>query len=268
MSKIIILIITSLFLMTDAFCQSCQPELKVFKIKHGNVETIYEVADNLKSSDGKVSFDKNSNSLIVFDCPENINRIGQVIEGVDVKERQVEIKVMVVEATSGVLEKIGITSGQVIIPEGQFRAIASLLEASKEAKVRSSMMVRTLSNRPAILQVTKEEILGTETVIFDNGTTITMPIREPIGNFLEVLPTVHDDRTIEVVLRPSVSSMERPMTPSERSVITQVVVNDGDTIAIGGADVDKSSANRGILSARSASEKKRIEMFLTAKIVE
>jgi hypothetical protein len=62
--------------------------------------------------------------------------------------------------------------------------------------------------------------------------------------------------------------MERPMTPSERSVITQVVVNDGDTIAIGGADVDKSSANRGILSARSASEKKRIEMFLTAKIVE
>lgn len=268
MKKIIILTSILLFLRTPAFCQGCQPELKIFKIRHGNVETMYEIATKLKSAEGQVSFDKNSGNLIVHDCPENIGRIAAVIEGIDVREKQVEIKVLVVETTSEALENIGISAGRVIIPEGEFEAVAELLKTDKDTNVRSSMMVRTMSNRPAMLQVTKDEIVGSEVVVFSDGAAITTPITEPIGNFLEVLPTVNNDGSVEVVLRPSVSSMEKPMTPSERTIITSAVVDDGDTIAIGGAEVDKSGTKTGILSRKGATEKKKIEMFLTVKIVD
>jgi len=268
MKRIIVGIGIFFFFHAVAFCQNCQPQVKVFKIAQASAESLYEVANSLKSEEGKVSFDRNSNSLIVFDCPENIERIAGVIGTLDIGEKQVEIKVVVIEATEKFLEEAGITAGQVIIAQGEFEAIANLIKESKDANTRTSMTVRTLSNRPAVLQVTTDEVIGTEFVIFSNGAEITTPVREPIGSLLEVLPTVLNDGTIKVVLRPSVSSMEKPFTPSERTIITQVVIDDGDTIAIGGADVDRGSAKRGILSGKAASEKKKTEMFLTARIVD
>ena len=268
MRKITIFMGLFLFLNAVILCQACEPQLKIFKIEHGSAQSLYDVANSLKSEQGKVSFDQNSNSLIVFDCPANIERIAQVIKGIDVQEKQVEIKVLVIEATEKFLEDAGIRYSQVIIPQGKFKAIANLIKESKEANTRTSMMIRTLSNHPAVLQVTTDEVIGTEFVIFSNGTEITTPVREPIGSLLEVLPTVNNDGSIKVILRPSVSSMEKPFTPSERTIITQAVINDGDTIAIGGADVDKGTAKRGILSGKAASEKKKVEMFLTAKIVD
>jgi type II secretory pathway component GspD/PulD (secretin) len=268
MKKTAILICLLLFLKTAAFCQGCEPQLKIFKIEHGSIESLYEVANSLKSESGKVSFDRNSNSLIVFDCPQNIERIAQVIKGIDIQEKQVEIKVLVIEATEKFMEDIGISYGQVIIPQGKFKAIADLIQESKEANTRTSMMVRTLSNSPAVLQVTTDEVIGTEFVIFSNGTEITTPIREPIGSLLEVLPTANNDGTIKVILRPSVSSMEKPFTPSERTIITQVVIDDGDTIAIGGAQTQKEKVKRGLLSGKAVKENKRVEMFLTARIVD
>jgi type II secretory pathway component GspD/PulD (secretin) len=269
MKSLISIIGMILFLNTSAFCQGCTPELKIFKVEHGDAGPLVEVANSLKSDNGKVSFDPNSSSLIVFDCPENLERIAGVIKTLDVREKQVQIDVLVVEASRKVLEDAGITARQVIIPQGEFEAIAKLIKENKESNTRTSMMVRTMSNRPALLQVTKDEIIGAESVIFSDGTAITTAVREPIGSQLEVLPVANNDGTIKVILRPSVSSMERPFTPSERSIITQVVINDGDTVAIGGAEVDKESSRSGTpLYKRASGEKKKVEMFLTAKIVE
>ena len=268
MEKAIIFISLFLFWQTSAFSQGCEQELKVFKIKHGNIQSMYEVAGSLKSEQGKVSFDQNSSSLIVFDCPKNLERIAQVIKGIDVQEKQVEVKVLVIEASERFLEKVGISYGQIIIPQEKFRAIADLIKESKEANTRTSMMVRTMSDQPAVLQVTTDEVIGSEFVIFSNGAEITTPIKEPIGSLLEVLPTVNNDGTIKVTLRPSVSSMEKPFTPSERTIITQVLINDGDTIAIGRAQTQKGSTKKGILSGKTAKDNKKVEMFLTAKIVD
>jgi type II secretory pathway component GspD/PulD (secretin) len=267
MQRIISLIALAIS-FTVIFCQACEPELKVLKIEHGSAQSLFEVADSLKSEQGKISFDQNSNSLIVFDCPENIERIAQVIKGIDIREKQVEIKVLVIEASERFLEDIGVSYSQVIIPQGKFAAIVDLIKESKETSTRTSMMVRTLSNRPALLQVTTDEVIGTEFVIFSNGTEITTPVREPIGSMLEVLPTVNNDGSINVVLRPTVSSMEKLGTPSERSIITQVVLDDGDTVAIGGAQVQKGRSKKGLLSGKSSEENKKVEMFLTAKIVD
>lgn len=257
-----------------ALCQTCNPQLKIFKVEHGNLESLYEMANSLKSQEGKVSFDPNSNSLIVFDCSENIERIAGVIKALDIREKQVEIKVLVVETTGELLRDLGISAAQVIIPGAKFGAIAQLLKTSKDTNVRSEMMVRTLSNRPAIIQVTKEEIIGTEFVIVGSQTAITSPITKPIGNLLEVLPRVNNDGTINVILRPSVSTMQEGAVPSESTILTQAVIKDGDTMAIGGVDTEREAVQKrgtlfGVpLSKRAATEKKKVVMFLTSKITE
>jgi len=274
MSKTIIFISIFFFFAAVAFCQADNLEMRIFKVKHGSGRSFYDLANELKSQDGKVSFDANTNSIIVFDYPQNLERIASVIESLDVRERQVEIKVLVTETTDEVLSNIGITSSKVIIPSGEFTAVANLLKTNKDTNIRSQMMVRTLSNQPAVLQVTTDEIIGSQVLIYGSGTTVTSPIREPIGNFLEVLPVVNNDGTITVTLRPSVSTLEKGATPSERTILTQAVVNDGDTIAIGGLDsgtqtVQESQTLFGMpLSKKAKSQQKKVVMFLTAKITD
>jgi type II secretory pathway component GspD/PulD (secretin) len=135
------------------------------------------------------------------------------------------------------------------------------------------MTVRTLSSQPAVLQVTTDEVIGARSVMLENGAIVTSPEREPIGDFLEVLPRVNNDNTIDVVLRPSVSTLERG-APSERTILTEAVINSGDTIVIGGVETEKETVQRsqsafGIpLSKKSKNQERQVMMFLTAKIVE
>ena len=273
-ARILIGILIFLNVATLALSQGCEQEVKIFKIEHGNAESLCEVANNLKSKDGKVSFESSTSSLVVLDCPQNIERIAGVIKSLDVQEKMVEIRVSVIEATAGFFENIGVNASQVIIPQAKFRAIASLLKSSEQTNLRSEIMLKTLSNHPVLLQVTKDEIIGSELVILGDGTEIVSAVREPIGDFLEVLPIVNNDGTIKVVLRPSVSTLQADATPSERTILTQAVINSGDTIAIGGAEAERGAGRKkdtlfGLpLARKAASEKKRVEMFLTARIIE
>jgi len=262
---IFFLLIITLFLNMPAFGQGCKAELKIFKIKHSQIETIYEIANMLKSPEGSATYDSRTNKLIVLDCPENIKNIQTAIGDVDVEERQVKVDVLVVETTEQTLEKIGVSSGNVIIPQGKFSVIAELLGKEKDTSTRSQMTVRTISGSPASLQVLRDEILGVETV-FNGEYVISKPVRVPRGNILEVLPVVSDDNSIKVSVRSSSSSLEKPGIPSEKELITSVVVNDGDTIAIGGADLSKSEREGSIAYGKDKAETKKTVMFLTVKI--
>ena len=275
MKKSAVFISIFLFSTTAVFGQACTPTVKVFKIQHVNVESLEKVANDLLSEYGKLSVDPNTESLIVVDCPDNLVRIGNIIKQLDVAEKQVEIKVLVAEITSATVQDIGLTAGRVIIPQGDFIATLDLLKKNKDTNIRNEMTLRTLSNRPAQLQVTKDEIIGNEVAVLGGGSAvITSPITQPIGNFLEVLPSVNNDNTINVIVRPLVSSIDGHANPSESSILTQVVVNNADTIAIGGADIQKQESQTSStpfavpLSRRTATKNKKVVMFLTVKIID
>lgn len=271
--KLMTMFITVLFILSGVIlCQAEDLELKIFQIKHADARSLYNIVIDLKSDQGKISFDLNNNNLIVFDYPENLKRIAEVIEALDEAEKQVTIEVLVAEVTNTFLNDVGITSSQVIIPEGKFNAILHLINTSNQVSIRSKMMVTTLSNRPATLQVSKDEIFGQEVIWYRDGRYISTPIRKPVGNFLEVLPRVNPDQTITVTLRPSVSTFQQGDFPhiQERSILTQVVINNGDTIAIGGVDSRTTQEVQrsffGVPSRRSWQETRKVMMFLTATI--
>ena len=274
MKKIIIL---SFFIFLLFFTCRAQDnlEVKIFKINYGSAEALIEVANSLKGPQGKVSFDCHSNSLIVMDVPEYLEKISQVLKNLDVQQKQVELRVAIIEATDSALEEMGISRAQVIIPSFKINAILGFIKSHQDAQVSSQMLVRTISGQPAQIQVAKDAVYEEEVIRFPDGTQTASYIREPVGEFLEATPRVHsDNETITVTLRPSSSSLQDDSTIYEKSIFTQVNINDGDTIVIGGLDADTSIRKQDTslfgspFFKREKKENKKTVMFLTVRILD
>jgi len=244
-----------------------------FQIKSADPSTLVSVIETLKSDEGKVVYDRNTNSLIVIDFPHNLDRIDEVIADLDQDIKQVRIEVLITEASESFLSDQGLKSAYVVIPSGEFSALVNLIEKRKDANIRSRSSVLTLSNRPARIQVTEDALIGYSQVIYPSGSSLVIPERKPVGSILEVLPRVNADRTITMYINPSLSTFEdSSAVPFERSVSTQVVVNDGDTVVLGGLDsghtsVEHQSTVFGIRTSKTKKTGSRnTVMFLTAHI--
>ncbi|MDD5194426.1 MAG: secretin N-terminal domain-containing protein [Candidatus Omnitrophica bacterium] len=261
-----------IFFTPKAIAGAEETQVKIFRIKASNAQSLYSVANDLKSAQGKISIDKNTNSLIVVDYPSVIARIESVISQLDIPEKMVEVKVLIVEADNRFFNNIGVSVGK-IIPEEGFKTIVNLIDSSAVARKRSQMQVRTLSNHPATLSVSKDEIFGSTITNYNDGTQVVAFVRQPVGNFLEVIPTANDDGTITIALRPASSELAPDGLIEEKSILTQVVVKNGDTVAIGGADTAYDEENRqGVLGLPLSSERNRasksVIMFLTAEVFQ
>jgi len=273
--SIVIALAVFLFLCGALSLAADELELRIFKIKYGLAGNLFEVVNNLKSPKGKVSVDRHTNSFIVLDKPEYLERMAQVLDELDKEPKQVELRVMIAEVATSALTEIGITSSSVIIPKSKLRASLDFLSIRNDTSVKSEMRVRTISGHPAKLQVTKDMVYEEEAVRFADGGETVNYAREPIGDFLEVLPRVNDDETINVVLRPSSTSLEGEGDIYEKSVLTQINLHPGDTLVIGGLDSDKkvtrerSAPGTGVaLSQGTKSGGKKMVIFLTADIVD
>ena len=266
--KTIIIACAVSLITTAAFCQSDDFEMHIFKIKHGNIGLLYQTVESLKSPEGRVSLNAGTDSIIVFDFPATIQRIGSVIDMLDVQEKQVEVQVLVIETAAESLIAMGVASSRVVFPPGKFMAVAKFIAKDTHTVIRSQMSVLTMSNQPAQIQVTTDETIGTEVIQFDNGTEMIQPLRETVGNTLEVLPRANPDGTITLILRPSVSGVVRKGTLSEATLFTRVVINNGETVSLGGVEHEQEGSLDSLglpISKRSMSEGKKVVMFLTAR---
>jgi type II secretory pathway component GspD/PulD (secretin) len=250
--------------------------MRIFKIQHASAESLRPVVESLKSPEGTLSFDRNTNSLIVVDYPVNLQRIADVIESLDVQQKNVRITVVVSDVTQNFLDTIGLHSGQLIIPGPEISAVLGLLKKDTRSSIRSEMSLTTLSNHPARLQVTKEEIFGHSLVRYrsrHHDTTVISVIKQPVGNFLEVLPQANNDGTITITLQPAVSTLQNGL-PYERTVLTRITINNGDTLVIGGLDsgTTQTSSTTSVfgvpVAKTTAGESKKVVMFLTATIAD
>ena len=275
MKKQAILLITIFFILAGfAACFADEMKVEVFEVKYRDAKSLKPAVEHLKSPEGKVTVDGHTGSLIVVDHLENLKMISQIIAQLDVPEKQIEIKVMVAEVTSAVMRRAGLLSGEAVIPPERFREVEYLINNSDTSNVKTRMTVKTMSGRPAVIRVAEEELFGGTTVLHQGRTYISPLVERSAGNFLEVLPKANNDGTITVVLRPEVSEFREDRTIDERSVLTQVIVNSGDTIVIGGMDREERRKRgaevpfTGVSAAIENSEDtRRVVMFLTAVLL-
>jgi len=278
MKKIIILIILALFIVPISQAEEDSAvagmEMKIFPVLHGSPEDLVPVVEQMISPGGRVSSHANSNNLIVYDHPYVIKRIEQIIVQLDTLQKQVAINVLVTEASGTFLSSLGLTSSQTIISPERFNDIRYLINQGTRTNTRSEMTLRTLSGSPATLAVAVEEIYP-GAVFHADGLTIMTPERErAAGSFLEVLPKVNNDGTVMVKISPKVSDFSGDHGTSERKILTQVIVNDGDTIALGGLNstsgqtVQSGIPLTGLSASATTSGSSSTLMFLTIAIDE
>ena len=254
-------------------CVAEELEVEMFEIRSSDPESLKSIVEQLLTNEGKVTYDKRTNNLVVIDTRNNIEKITAVIEQVDPRPRQVRVTVVIADMSEKVATDIGINNASISFPGG-IEAVVSLIEEREDASICSESSVVTMSNYPARLQVSSDIILGPELRIISGSMFMMIPSREPIGNILEVLPRVNNDNTIALYVQPTLSTLEKcQQIPFNRSLATQVLLNNEETIVIGGLDSQKNiSSETSILGVHSAStsanDKREIVMFLTAEILE
>ena len=275
MTKVLCAAVMSMVLVVPSVLAGTT-QVKQFDIGFIDPEVVQSVVRGIQSEEGKVVYDPRTNTLIVIDTPQNLEYISKVIEELDRKVKMVKIDVTIVDASEKLVRDIGLGTGYLVLPEGSFGVVADMIESGKEASVRTKSTVSTLSNHPAQIQVTQDVAWGHEHVIYyPHGHEEVFPLVEPVGSTLEVVPTVYSDNSIKLRIHPSLSTVDGSgALPVERSLSTEVIMNSGDTVALGGVESQGQTTSGqttlfGIpLSRKKESNKSKVVMFLTAEVLD
>lgn len=251
---------------------------RVFLINYSSLGDISKViTDYLTKDRGKTQSDERTNSLIVRDTVEAIDRIKKIIETLDTQTPQILIEAKIVEASENYSKRIGLTRGlsfgydpvvdtSVLLPRGPGFAFSTapgtdaptvagltigiykrltnlsfnLEMMEQEAKVRviSSPRVVTQNKKPATLTANETIPFATNTI--SAGVTITGFQNATATTSLVVTPQVTNDGAVNLQVVVTKGSFGPPPTtgspPStvQRVVNTNVLVDNGSTVVIGG----------------------------------
>lgn len=175
----------------------------------------------------------------------------------------------------------------------QVEIVVRALEEDIRTNTLSSPHILTLSGQEARILVGKKyPILETQVSGSDSSTTTSsLSYYQDIGIELFVVPQVSGERHIDMIIHPVVSVQNGTVTGSgnvaypildTREAETQVVMEDGETIVIGGLLKDVKAKSRqgipflgkipifGAIFSRATTDIEKIDLliFITARIVE
>lgn len=247
-------------------------EMKVYQLQNRDAQSLVSVAQSMVSPNGRVSVDAESNALIVLATEQQQQQLANVIGQLDQASKQVTMTVYVAEVSDSLEKQFGLrTNGQIVLNNVQFNAVLDLLDRREGGEIKNFMTATTMSNRPAYLQVSSDKFIPMAQRTNPWGGEKTYYERVPVGEFLEVLPRVNADGTIQVSLTPTVSRSGNSDEVVKRTATTNVTVPDGGTIAIGGsATVQDSNSQQNVpllgipIGSGERASSQRVMMFLTA----
>lgn len=240
--KILFTLLLSLYLSTAFTVSSLAAtgddpglKMKVFTLDYADTEDIIPALSQVKSSQGKITSYPAGNKIIVYDTAASISRIASLISQLDLPKRQVTINVLVAETSGPGLRTFGLASGEVIDPEKRSHVV-DLLRRDTYSSIRSDMNLRVMSGSEASLMVASKEIYPGNVIHDEHYTLVTPTMTRSAGDMLYVLPEVNNNGTVTVSISPSVSEFTGRDSTHERTIFTKVIVNNGDTLVLGGLD--------------------------------
>jgi|GEM_PF-420254 len=207
-----------------------------------------------------IQVNEERNMLTITASPEMIKRIKEDIEKVDTMPKQVRLEAIVVELSSEAKKSLGIDwSGQsgkfsgsmqnldlafgylnASVPRVADQITARIHELAEkgQATLRATPHVTTMDGEEATINLGLEQYISITTGPVNYSYTTVQTIKAGIS--LNIIPFVSEDNTITVKIKPAevsdfveTGSGGLPLI-NKRSVTTTVVVNDQETIAIGG----------------------------------
>lgn len=248
--------------------KALQPlKVKVYPVSYALAGTLSGSIRDFLSSRGKVQSDTRTNTLIITDIAENIDRAMAVLRRLDTPTPQVLIEGRIVEFSTEASLAIGfdwnytvdgysvatnlgyngaaamnINDGRKSLFGGGFGALTarlSLLESETKAKVLSAPRILALNNEAADITQTQSVPIPQSTLSAGGPAQITFNYRD-VSLSLNVTPQVSNNGSILMqmaitrqFLGASLGGANAPPINS-RSARTKVIVRNGDVAVIGG----------------------------------
>lgn len=251
--------------------QEARLERRIIHLKHTKVSDLKSAVEGLLSKRGKLSVVEKSNALIINDLPMKIKEIQQAIGALDIETFQVHIQAQIIEASSDALQELGINWGYGVgnpapdvstIPGAQSGAVLGqsspgrvlnpslslafrLLDGSLAAAIENLLtegkgevvakpQITTLDNTEARIFIGEKRPfnkldanLNSTTEFIDAGVEliVTPHLTNNKRIILDLAPQRSEARTDAITRGPIVTTTEARTT---------VVVDDGETVVIGG----------------------------------
>ena len=222
--------------------------------------------------------DEDTNSLLVRTATKHVTRIKEILAELDRPTRQVLIKVLIAEVTHdhtfdlgtefSILNlRLGATgtftldlggtpeemSGGIITStvDTGLSATFNALQRDGRLDVLSRPYILASDNKEATITVGQEVPFIRNSRTTETGQTINTIEYEDVGIILTVTPHVNPDGLVIMSVSPEISSVSDTAVPisetvnatvyNKRSALTEVAVQDGQTIVIGGLMEDRIS---------------------------
>ncbi|MEW6203124.1 MAG: hypothetical protein AB1546_14190 [bacterium] len=220
--------------------------------------------------------------LIVTDVPENIDTLRKLMEQLDKRAAQVWIEAKIIETSFSNNELLGVNwnigatlngppfrmdsefaqGGKIelgTLSMSGFSAVLNVLRTRTDTNVLSDEKIATVDGEAAEIHIGESIPVGITTIGAGTVGGVTLGTtgisQYEVGVILQVTPTVLGEGMIYMKLQPTISTVtgftslggggqaNAPIT-NKRSVDTQVMVRDGETIVIGGLVQDVETAVR------------------------
>lgn len=252
---------------------------KVFLINYATLGDIQKiVTDYVTPNRGKIQSDERTNSLIVKDTIDSIERIKKIIETLDTQTPQILIEAKIIEASETYRKRLGLSRGisfgydpireTIPTPTGPGFSFSSAPDTNAPGILGMTVGVyKRLLNLDFNLQLMESEsrgkIISTPKVVTQNKKAATITSTEqtsfrvvqqaaagtvPLATFQEVsaslnltvTPQVSNDGAISMNINIAKSAFgvrptpDSPPNQTQRNVTTNVLVDNGSTVVIGG----------------------------------
>lgn len=257
--------------------EEVRKNVELIRTKHLSPTQVYEILVEMGYKvAGDIRISETLNGLLVIADGSEVSKLKSVIETIDIPDHQVVIEARIVEVNEGnkrnwginwsynvdniddakegadtVIDASNISNGIGIglglLGNDQFTAIYRNIVTDSSTEILARPTITTLNNMKAKIDLVDEvPYKQLEYVAEDGVTTSTSYEFKEVGITLEVTPQISEDGMIKMEIAPSISEVT-DKTPdgipliSKRSVETNVIVRNGETLAIGGLIKDTST---------------------------
>lgn len=298
---------------------------KIFPISFANITELQGIIAEYSTKDrGKISKDSRTNSLIVKDTGEVLEKIKKIVELLDTQTPQVLIESKIVEVAERYSKEIGLdnglsfgydpfgasgannsgsfsfstaptpgTAGIFGLSLTKFNRLTNLnfqlnlMENEAKAKIISSPKIITKNNVKA--EITQDEVVFYDKVTqVQGGLATNEPQAQSAKLKLSVTPQITNEGAISLSVELQKDSLEaqlgigKPRPETKRNVKTEVLVDNGATVVVGGIYTFTTNENHsGIPFLKDipligwlfrtkynpSNEKRELIIFLTPRII-
>ncbi len=252
-------------------------KIEVVPLKSLSFKDARKALEPLLSENGILVHLETDNVVMVYDIPERIQRIKQLLQEIDRDPVNIRITVSFDETGRKELSGLGIERGEAdvrISPRGADLRGEFSLRAEKSAArdtSRSAQFILTRNNNPARIWVGKKVAHQVWTFEYGirHGWWSSDIVYRDIGASLWALPRVIGDDKIVVQVYPRLTlEGAKDLTVEAKELATEVVVQDGGTARIGGLDKEKKNAYRYLFGVGRVFNGSSLSITLRADIMD